>query len=121
MNAPQAPAKPIAEVEDLPADEVTHAHKIKVKPTGGGPQKALEALLGPDFRGHGDGKNLLDLLGIGRPAGMSESKLTMLWTRILRHFGPFRGRLRKINAESIKDGKINVGYFYNAKGVVGEI
>jgi hypothetical protein len=89
--------------------------------TRGSGQAALEKVLGPDFRAQGDGKHMLDLGNIGRPTGLNDQKLATFWARISSRTGQFQARLKNFIVEGILNGKVNVGYFYNCKGMIAEI
>ncbi len=89
--------------------------------TRGSGESALAKVLGPDFRAQGDGKHMVSLDNFGHPGGLTDARLASLWARISSREGQFRVKLRNMIAEGIRAGKVNVGYFYNCKGLVAEI
>ena len=64
---------------------------------------------------------MVDLENFGRPGGFTDAKLNLLWARLTSRMGQFRTGLRNFIQQGIQNGKVNVGYFYNAKGIVAEI
>jgi hypothetical protein len=64
---------------------------------------------------------MIDLGNFGRPGTFTDAKLNLLWARLTNRMSRFQLGLRNFIAKGLQNGKVNIGYFYNAKGIVAEI